>query len=96
MIALRKQNFALFTSNIKFFHENLEGKVFAYERWNDEGSRVVVVVNFSEQYLKGYQIPNFPAHGNWHEWTRNYDVQSGDNQLIIDIGEYEAQVFVWQ
>jgi 1,4-alpha-glucan branching enzyme len=96
LIALRQQNFALFTSNLKFFHENPEGRVFAYERWNDEGSRVVVVVNFSNQYLKGYQIPHFPANGNWHEWTRNYDVQSGDNQLTIDMGEFEAQVFVWR
>ena len=43
LIALRKQNPALFTSNLKFFHENPDSKVFAYERWNDEGSRVVIV-----------------------------------------------------
>jgi 1,4-alpha-glucan branching enzyme len=96
LIALRKQNPALFTSNLNFFHENPEGKVFAYERWNDEGSRVVIVVNFSDEYLKGYQIPNFPVNGKWHEWTKDYDVQSEDNQLTIDMGEYEAQVFVWQ
>ena len=94
LIALRKQNAALFTSNLKFFHENPDAKVFAYQRWNDRGSRVVVVVNFSNQYLKDYQIPDFPANGNWHEWTKDYDVQSGDNQLTIDLGEYEAQVFV--
>ncbi len=96
LIALRKQNPALCASNLKFFHENPDGKVFAYQRWNDQGSRVVVVVNFSEQYLKGYQIPNIPENGNWHEWTRDYDVQAEDNQLTIDMGEYEAQVFVLQ
>lgn len=96
LIALRKQNPALQTGNIEFFHENPEGNVFAYVRWNDQGSRVVVVANFSEQYLESYEIPDFPANGKWHEWTKDYDVESHDNQLTIDIGEYEAHVFVWQ
>lgn len=94
LIALRKQNPALQTDNIEFFHENPDSKVLAYVRWNDEGSRVVVVANFSEQYLAGYRIPHFPANGTWHEWTRDYGVESGDNQLMIDLAEYEAQVFV--
>ena len=96
LIALRKQNPALHTENIEFFYEDAEAKVFAYTRWNDHGSRVVVVVNFSDQFLAGYPIPNFPANGKWHEWTGNYDVESADDQLAIDIGEYEAKVFVWQ
>ncbi|MGB7892212.1 MAG: alpha-amylase family glycosyl hydrolase [Microcoleus sp.] len=96
LIALRKHNPALQTANIEFFHENPDNKVLAYVRWNDEGSRVVVVVNFSDRYLAGYCIPHFPANGTWHEWTRNYDVTSDDNQLAIDLGDYEVQVFVWQ
>ncbi|MEQ8752366.1 MAG: alpha-amylase family glycosyl hydrolase [Coleofasciculus sp. G1-WW12-02] len=96
LIALRQQNPALQTGNLKFFHDSSDGKVFAYERWNDQGSRVFVVVNFSEQYLEGYQVPDIPENGTWHEWTRDYDVQAEDNQLTIDVGEYEAQVFVWQ
>jgi 1,4-alpha-glucan branching enzyme len=90
-----KQNPALQTGNIEFFHENPEHKVFAYERLHDEGSRVVVVANFSDRYLGGYQIPDFPANGTWHEWTKDYDIQSDDNQLTVDLGEYEAQVFIW-
>lgn len=96
LINLRKSNHALYTENIDFFHEDLDSKVFAYTRWNDEGSRVVVVVNFSEHYLAGYQVPNFPANGTWHEWTGNYDVESGDNNIMIDLPEFEAKVFVWQ
>ncbi|MBD3882708.1 alpha amylase C-terminal domain-containing protein [Phormidium tenue FACHB-886] len=96
LIALRKQNPALHTENIEFFFEDAEAKVFAYTRWNDEGSRVVVVANFSDQFLAEYPIVNFPENGKWHEWTGNYDVESVDNQLAIDIGEYEAKVFVWQ
>lgn len=96
LIHLRKSNHALYTENIDFFHENPEAKVLAYSRWNDEGSRVVVVANFSENFLAGYKVPHFPEAGNWHEWTANYDVQSGEDDIIVDLGGYEAKVFVWQ
>ena len=96
LIHLRKNNQALYTENIEFFHEDPESKVFAYTRWNDEGSRVVVVVNWSENYLAGYSVPHFPENGTWHEWTGNYDIESGDNNIMIDLPEYEAKVFVWQ
>ncbi len=95
LIHLRKNNQALYTENIDFFHENPETRVLAYSRWNDEGSRVVVVANLSDNYLAGYQVPHFPANGTWHEWTGDYDVESGDDNLPIDLPEYEAKVFVW-
>lgn len=96
LIALRKQNLALQTANINFFHENPNDQVFAYIRWNEEGSRVIVVANFSAQFLADYQIPQFPENGTWHEWTKNYQLESQDHQLTISLGEYEAQVLVWQ
>ncbi|MBD1871817.1 alpha amylase C-terminal domain-containing protein [Oculatella sp. FACHB-28] len=96
LISLRKESHALYTENINFFHEDPEGKVLAYVRWNDEGSRVVVVANFSDQYLAGYRIENFPENGTWHEWTGDYDIEAGDNNIMIDLPEYEAKVFVWQ
>jgi 1,4-alpha-glucan branching enzyme len=95
LIALRKQNLALQTSNIEFFYENPEDKVFAYGRWNDEGSRVVVVANFSDQYLENYQISDFPEDGTWHEWTKDYSIEAQNYQLTLGLGEYEAQIFVW-
>jgi 1,4-alpha-glucan branching enzyme len=96
LIALRKTNPALYTNNVDFFHENPEAKVLAYTRWNDEGSRVVVVANFSDEFLGNYQIPHFPANGKWHEWTGNYDVESENDSLTTDIGPNEAKIFVWQ
>ena len=96
LIDLRKNNYALHTENIDFFYEDPESKVMAYTRWNDEGSRIVVVVNFSEQFLADYTIPNFPADGTWHEWTSNYDIEAGNGQITLDLPEYEAQVFVLQ
>jgi 1,4-alpha-glucan branching enzyme len=96
LINLRKNNHALYTENIDFLHENPEAKVLAYSRWNDEGSRVVVVTNFSENFLADYHVPNFPASGTWHEWTADYDIEAGDDGIVTDIGPYEAKVFVWQ
>ncbi|MGV2827865.1 alpha-amylase family glycosyl hydrolase [Myxosarcina sp. GI1(2024)] len=95
LIHLRKENHALYTENIEFFHKNPEAKVFAYTRWNSEGSRVVVVVNFSDRFLAGYKVSNFPKNGTWHEWTGNYDIEAGENQIQIDLAEYEAKAFVW-
>ncbi|WP_414551270.1 alpha-amylase family glycosyl hydrolase [Anabaena sp. CCY 0017] len=96
LIHLRKNSHALYTENIDFIHENLEAKVLAYSRWNEEGSRVVVVANFSENFLSSYHIPNFPCGGTWHEWTGNYQVEANDDGMITDLGPYEAKVFVWQ
>lgn len=94
LVQLRRKTHALYTENIEFFHEDEESRIFAYTRWNDEGSRVVVVANFSDNYLAGYTVPNFPAGGTWHEWTRDYEIDTGNNEIILDLPEYEAQVFV--
>jgi 1,4-alpha-glucan branching enzyme len=96
LIALRKQNPALQSDNIDFVHENVDAKVLAYLRWNEEGSRVVVVANFSDQNLSGYHIPHFPCAGTWHEWTGNYHVEAGEDGIMIDIEPYQAKVFVWR
>jgi 1,4-alpha-glucan branching enzyme len=94
LISLRKQNPALSSNNIEFFHENPEAKVLAYTRWNEEDSRVVVVANFSDSLLSGYNVPNFPAAGIWHEWMGDDDVEGGKDEMVIDLPEYEARVFV--
>jgi 1,4-alpha-glucan branching enzyme len=94
LIFLRKNNHALYTENIEFFHEQADDRVLAYTRWNDEGSRVVVIANLSGNYLKDYTIPHMPADGAWHEWGGNYDVEVSDNTLVIDLPEYEAKVLV--
>jgi 1,4-alpha-glucan branching enzyme len=96
LIALRKSNQALYTENVNFFYEDPESRVMAYIRWNEEGSRVVVVANFSDNFLADYTIPEFPEDGTWHEWTGDYDVEVHDHQLVTDLPEYEAKVFVWQ
>jgi 1,4-alpha-glucan branching enzyme len=94
LIHLRKTNPALWTDNIDFFFEDPEAKVFAYNRWNENGDRVVVVANFSDQFLGQYCIPHFPTSGTWHEWTRDYDIEVKDGNLVVDLGAWDAQVFL--
>jgi 1,4-alpha-glucan branching enzyme len=94
LIFLRKNNHALYTENIEFFYEHPDDRVLAYTRWNDEGSRVVVVANLSGNFLKDYTIPHIPADGTWHEWASDYDIEVSGNTLVIDLPEYEAKVLV--
>jgi 1,4-alpha-glucan branching enzyme len=94
LIQLRKRDRALYTENIDFFYEDPEARVLAYTRWNTEGSRLVVVANFSDRFLADYTVTRFPQAGTWHEWTLDYDVEAVEDRLTLDIGEYEAKVFV--
>lgn len=96
LIALRKENLALCSDNIEFFHENPEAKVLAYYRWNEPGSRVVVVANFSDKSLSEYRIPNFPEDGKWQDWMNNSPIEAGEDGSLVDLPEYEAKVFVCQ
>ncbi len=93
LIALRKQSNALQSNEIEFFHENPERKVLAYIRWSNQDERVVVVVNFSNQYLAGYHVPNFPAAQTWRELMGS-EVKVAEDGLVSDLPEYEAKVFV--
>lgn len=96
LIALRKHNQALYTENINFFHEDPDSRVLAYVRWNNQGSQVVVIANFSDRDLAGYRVPNFPKQGTWHEWTGNYDIKSAEHSITVNLPAYEARVLVWQ
>lgn len=94
LIALRKQSQALQSNNIEFFYENPDNKVLAYVRWHEQGERVVVVANFSDQFLTGYHVSNFPAAGTWSQLMGD-EVEAADD-LVIDLAAYEAKVFVFQ
>ncbi|MBW4667825.1 MAG: alpha amylase C-terminal domain-containing protein [Cyanomargarita calcarea GSE-NOS-MK-12-04C] len=94
LIALRQENPALQSDNIEFFGENALSKVFAYHRWNNAGNRVVVVVNFSDVNLTGYQVDNFPDCGQWRDWLGSEMI--GENGLVTDIAAYTAKIFVSQ
>ena len=68
--------------------------MLGYIRWNDEGSRVVVIVNLSGQHLDAYTIEGIDEDGIWHDWTNNQDVEVNGGTLIQDLPQFEARVFV--
>jgi 1,4-alpha-glucan branching enzyme len=96
LIALRKQTPAMQSDNIEFFHENSEVKVLGYTRWNYQGSRIVVIANFSDQNFPEYQIPNFPAAELWQDWLTETSVKVNEDTLTFEIAAFTAKIFVSQ
>jgi len=96
LISLRKKNGALRSAQIDFFHTDSDRKVLAYNCWDEVGSRIVVLLNLSDQFHRDYTVDSFPAAGVWHEWTKNYSVEAKNDSLTIDLAEHEAQVLVWK
>ena len=94
LIKLRTSSGALFTNQIDFFHEDPGKGVIAYVRWNEEGSRVIVVANLSATFHKSYSVSNFPVQGTLHEWIGDYDVAVQGNSAKFDLPEFEAKVLV--
>ncbi|BAY28890.1 alpha amylase catalytic region [Nostoc carneum NIES-2107] len=96
LIALRKHNLALQSDNIEFFCEDADPKLLAYFRWHEQGSQVVVVVNFHEQKLANYCIPNFPHAEHWQDYFTQTEVEVGQDGLVTDLEPYTAKVYVSQ
>ncbi len=96
LIVLRKENPALQSDNIEFFHENADAKVLAYVRWDEEDSYVVVVANFSNQNLNQYEISDFPTVEYWRDWFGNREIETGEDGLVTDLPSYTAKIFVSQ
>ncbi|BAY22617.1 alpha amylase catalytic region [Calothrix sp. NIES-2100] len=94
LIALRKHNRALQSDNIEFFAEDAQKKLLAYVRWDERGSQVVVVVNFSKQNLAGYHLANFPTADHWQDWFTKTPVKVGKDGLVADLEPYTAKIFV--
>ncbi len=94
LIYLRKTNGALKSPNLEFFHTDPEAKVLAWKRWDEEGNTLVVVANFSDEELPGYNVPNFPGDGEWHEFTFNYDHQVEGGVLVDNLAASECKVYL--
>ncbi|BAY89895.1 MULTISPECIES: alpha-amylase family glycosyl hydrolase [unclassified Tolypothrix] len=95
LIALRKHNLALQSDNIEFFYEDADAKLLAYFRWHEQGSQVVVVVNFHEQKLTNYCIPKFPNAENWQDYFSHSEVEVGQDGLVTDLEPYTAKIYVF-
>ncbi len=94
LIALRRQNDALKRDAFEFVHEDPEAEVLAYQRWNDEGSRVLVIANLGPHPHGEYRLEGMPESGVWHEWTRDYDLEVHGGALTLELPAFEARVLV--
>lgn len=93
LIELRKTNPAFLTPMITFFHEDADNGVIAFARHRGEHT-VVVVLNLSDTDLADYSVPNLPADGSWHEWTKQYEVEINGYHLILPLARREGLIFV--
>ncbi len=96
LIYMRKTVGAFKSEHIEFFHVDAEHKVLAWKRWDEGGSLVAVVANFSDDSLAEYHLPGFPDNGHWHEFTYNYDIEVNNNELVDILGQSQCKVYIKQ
>ena len=91
---MRHTQAALQTNNFQVLLADPEKKVFVYHRWADNGSDIVVALNFSpaDQHI----AIDFPQTGTWHEWLHDYDEQVGDGPVEVDLPDSFGKVWVFQ
>lgn len=94
LIALRKANSAFTTANIEFFHEDAGSGVLCFQRYDETGNVVVIALNLSDDDLENYVISKFPDGEKWHEWTKDYETEVGNNRKTITLKRREGLVFV--
>ena len=73
---LRAQNRALQLNNLEPLVVDGERKVLVFKRWDEGGNQAIVGLNFApaQQHIE----VTFPRAGIWHEWTKDYDENFGD------------------
>ena len=91
---LRHTQAALQTNNFQPLLVDAERKVLAYQRWADDGSLVVVAVNFSPADQR--VAIDFPQAGRWHEWLHDYDEHVGDGPVEVDLPDSFGKIWVLQ
>ncbi len=95
LIAIRKQTPALQTDCIEFFHTDPESRILGDVRWDEGGSQVIVVANFSGKCFEKYRVPYFPTtQRTWYDWSDNRQVETPENQLTIEWQGWEAKIFL--
>ncbi len=91
---LRHTQAALQTNYFQPLLVDAERKVLAYQRWADNGSVVVVAVNFSPADQR--VAIDFPRAGRWHEWLHDYDEHVGDGPVEVDLPDSFGKIWVLQ
>lgn len=93
LIGLRTTKLAFASTNIEFFHEDVVSGVLCFQRFDDDGNSVVVVLNLSDAEFENYSISNFPLTGKYIEWTKGDEIEAQLNELTTDLARREGLVF---
>ena len=94
LILLRTTNGALHALNIDFFFEDANSGVLCFHRYDDNGNRMAIVLNLSDNDLENYTIANFPIDGTCREWTGNYEIEIAGRELTLNLSRREGLIFV--
>ena len=94
LIALRKKVPAFLTDEIDFFHGDPEARVLAYLRWNEAGSRAIVVVNLNGESFPQYTCPNAPPDTTWHDWQDDRAITVEAGNLALNLPGFTAKILV--
>lgn len=91
---LRHTVSALQNNNFEPLLVDNDCKLLVYHRWNDEGSVVVVAVNFGPS-AQTIQL-DFPRAGRWHEWLHDYDEQVGEGPQEVEVPASFGKIWVFE
>lgn len=93
LIYMRKSTGALKTENLEFIHLDTEKGILAWKRWDDGGSQLIAVANFSDSYYADYAIPGI-EDGDWHEFTFDYDTHVEGGNLVDSVAESSCKIYI--
>jgi malto-oligosyltrehalose trehalohydrolase len=91
---LRHMQGALHTNNFQVLLKDAEKRVIVFHRWDDNGSDVVVALNFSP--VDQHVTFAFPRAGRWHEWLNDYDEQVSGEEQEFELNDSYGKIWVFQ
>ncbi|NOT47483.1 MAG: hypothetical protein HOP17_07005 [Acidobacteria bacterium] len=85
LIRFRTSNPACRSNNVDFFHEDPDAGVLCFQRFDDEGSVIVVALNLSDDTLEDYTVTNFPLDGPCREITNDSALVASESAVTLDL-----------
>lgn len=93
LIGLRTSHPVFASPEIEFFHESGELGVLCFQRYDDQGNAIAVVLNLSDENLENYQIENFPF-ATYHDHLSGDTGDAPDNVLTVDLPRRTGRILI--
>jgi 1,4-alpha-glucan branching enzyme len=95
LFQLRNRTPALQGDNFEVCFQDAGRQVFAFKRWDDQGSVLLVAVNLKHEPTGELAFSGCGLEdGAWHEYTSNYDREVKGGVLEDQLGPSELKVFI--